>query len=200
MMNHGKSTALYIVLGIALLATAWAASRLAQFQQTRQELVLYTDAPELQMSPRVPGCRQVRNFDLDIRDYSSNVAARPAPTPVYRYKTNLDAEPPVHVHILSIRGGSGRVVVSETNKPVWLVLISSQPAIWHIERAPGATLERVIASRAISELHFTDELVADTDSVFDLLLGDTPEAVGLPDVQLIPQTNCLANFPRSSYF
>ncbi len=196
MMNHGKSTALYVVLGVALLATAWAASRLAQFQQTRQETVLYTDAPEFEMSPRNPGCRQTRNPELDIRDYSNNVVTRPTPTSVYRYKTNLDAEPPVHIHILSIRGGSGRVVVSKTNKPVWLVLVSSQPAIWHIERAPGATLERVIASRAISELRFSDRLVAETGSILDLLLGEEPKTAALPELQLIPQSNCLANFQR----
>ena len=38
------------------------------------------------------------------------------------YKTNLEADPPVSVHILSIRGGSGRVVVSESEKPVWLCI------------------------------------------------------------------------------
>ena len=196
MMDHGRRSTLIIALGIALLATAWTAARLAQFQQTRHESVLYTDAPEVQVSTQILGCRQTRQLELDIRDYSNNVAAKPTPTSVYRYKTNLDAEPPVHVHILSIRGGSGRVVVSETDKPVWLVLISSQPSIWHIERAPGVTLERVVASQAISELHFSDTLVAETGSMIDLLLSESPEATTLPEVELIPQSNCMAHFQR----
>ncbi len=196
MTNSGKHSTLIIALGIALMVTAWAAARLAGFQQSRVETVLYTDAPELQANPGNLSCRQTGRLELDVRDYSNNVAARPGPYSVYRYKTNLDAEPPVHVHILSIRGGSGRVVVSATDKPVWLVLVSSQPSIWHIERAPGATLERIVASQTISELHFSDTLVAESNSVFDLLLGEAPQPSALADVQLISRSNCIASLHR----
>jgi hypothetical protein len=196
MPNERNSTVLVVVLGIALAATAWAAVRLAQFQQQRSEIVVYTDAAGLRVSPPSLRCQQTRNFELDIRDYSHNVVAERTTSRVYRYKTNLDAEPPVHIHILSIRGGSGRVVVSETDKPVWLVLLSSQAAIWHIERTPGATLEKLIVSEAISELRFNDSIAGESRTIRNLLLGDEPEARPLPDVQVIPQSRCVASFQR----
>ncbi|MDJ0793254.1 MAG: hypothetical protein QNI98_03335 [Woeseiaceae bacterium] len=195
-MNNGRNSTLVIALGIALLASGWALARLAEFQQTRQTTVVYTDAPDLQANPNNLSCRQGRRLDLDIRDYSNNVVAKPGPSSIHRYKTNLDAEPPVHVHILSIRGGSGRVVVAETDKPVWLVLISSQPAIWHIERAPGATVDRVVASQTSSELHFSNTLVAEADSLLELLFGEAPDAAAMPDIQVIPHSTCMAALQR----
>ncbi len=195
-MSNRRVTTVFIVLGIALIATAWAVGRLADFQQERFQTVIYTDAPGLLVAPPTLSCNPSRNLELDIRDYSHNVVSERTASSVYRYKTNLDAEPPVDVHILSIRGGSGRVVVSATDKPVWLVLLSAQAAIWHIELTPGASLERVVASQSISELHFSQRLVAETDSVLELLLGEGPEAGPLPDIQVIPRLNCLAHIQR----
>ncbi|MDJ0709763.1 MAG: hypothetical protein QNJ14_05195 [Woeseiaceae bacterium] len=196
MPDNRSSTILVILLGIALLTTAWAINRLAQFQQQRHESVVYTDTPGLQVSTPPLSCRPSRDLELDIHDYSYNVVSEPTSSRIYRYKTNLDAEPPIQVHILSIRGGSGRVVVSATEKPVWLVLLSTQPAIWHIERAPGASVERVVASQAVSEVHFSDDLVVETGSVLNLLFGDAREASPVPEIQVIPQSRCLASFQR----
>lgn len=195
-MDDRRGTLSMLVLGMALAASLWAIVRLADFQQQRHETTVYTDAPGLQVSPPPLRCDQARDLDLNIRDYSYNVVTDPTVSRVYRYKTNLDATPPVSVHILSIRGGSGRVVVSESEKPVWLVLLSPQPAIWHIERAPGTTIERIVVSHSISELHFSDRLVPELDSILDLLTGAAPEATPLPDIDVIPQTHCIAFFQR----
>ena len=195
-MNAFRSSALIVALGLALLATAWAVVRVAEYQEQRVETTVYTDAPGLLVSPPTLRCDMSRDLDLDVRDYSYNVVKERTASRMYRYKTNLDAEPPVHVHILSIRGGSGRVVVSKTDKPVWLVLLSSQPAIWHIERTPGATIERVVASQVVSELHFTDSLAAESGSVVDLLMGDEPAAIPLPDIQIMPPSRCIAALQR----
>ncbi len=195
-MSKRRRAPLIMLLGIALVVALWTIVQLAGFQEQRHETVVYTDTPGLQVSPPALRCDPARNLDLDVRDYSYNVVKEPTASRLYRYKTNLESEPPVHVHILSIRGGSGRVVVSETDKPVWLVLLSPQPAIWHIERAPGATIERVVASQAVSELRFGERLVAKTDSVLSLLLGDAAEARPLPDINVIPQSVCLAFIQR----
>ena len=195
-MDNRPATPLILVLGIALAAALWVIVRLADFQQQRQETIVYTDAPGLQISPPALRCNQARDLDLDIRDYSYNVVKEPTVSSVYRYKTNLEADPPVSVHILSIRGGSGRVVVSESEKPVWLVLLSPQSAIWHIERAPGAIVERIVTSQSISELHFSDRLVPESDSILNLLMGSAPETIPLPDIEVIRQTNCMAFLQR----
>lgn len=195
-MNNRRGTLFVLVLGIALATALWAIVRLASFQQQRQETIVYTDAPGLKINPPALSCNQSHDLELDIRDYSYNVVKEPTVSQVYRYKTNLDAKPPVDVHILSIRGGSGRVVISQSKKPVWLVLLSPQSAIWHIERAPGAIIERIVASQSISELHFSDRLVARSDSVFDMLIGSAPDAIPLPDIDVIPQVNCMAFLQR----
>ena len=195
-MNSRRSRTLVILLGISLACALWVIMRLAEFQQQRQEIVVYTNVPGLQVSPPKLRCDQARNLNLDVRDYSYNVVSEPTVSQVYRYKTNLDAEPPVDVHILSIRGGSGRVAVSATEKPVWLVLLSLQPAIWHIERAPGVIIERIVASQSISELHIDDGIVAEWGSILDLVLGGTAESQPLPEIAVIKQSRCLAFIRR----
>lgn len=200
-MNSNRQLTLVILaLGIALTAIVWSEIRVAQVQQPEPETVVYTDRPEYQVTPPGLACDPVRNFELDILDYSHNVTVEPTSSPVYRYKTNLDAEPPVHVHIVSIQGGSGRVVVSETEMPVWLVLLSQLPSIWHIERTSGALVERIVANQSVSELRISDTPGAPARSLLERVLGAQADTIPLPDIRVLPRSRCLPFLRRFQAF
>lgn len=194
-------TPIVVVLVISLGVAIWAILQLISYHTQSTETVVFADSPNVQIDPRPLRCNSGgRNPELDIRDYSYNVTRERGPSGLYRYQNNLVAEPPVDIHVLLIKGGSGRVMLAKSDKPVWLVLLSTQTAIWHIERAPGANLERVIATQGISEIRFTDSLSNTEASVIDLLLHRPPMQTALPQIDLMPHSICLVKLMRFQKF
>ena len=188
-------------LSVCLIAAGWTIIRLVEYQRHSAQSVVFIDGPSPEFSrPRLQCSTGSGARELDIADYSFNVTETRRPSGLYRYKTNLDAVPPVDVHVVVIRGGSGRVVLDPTDQPVWLVLLSTQAAIWHVETRPGADLERIITSEAVSEIRFSSDFGRSADSFRELLLNGEASAPELPSIDVLPQSNCLVRLTRFQEF
>jgi hypothetical protein len=194
-------TPIIVVLCICLGAAIWAILQLIGYHEQNTETVVFTDSPIVQIDQRPLRCNPGRRKpELDIRDYSYNVTRARKPSGLYRYKSSLVAEPPVDIHVLLIRGGSGRVMLERSEKPTWLVLLSTQAAIWHIEQSPGAKLERVITNQRVSEIRFAGSLSNTRASALDLLLHRAPVQSELPQIDVMPHSICLSKLLRFQKF
>ena len=188
---------LLVLLGACLVAAGWAIVRLAEYQIHNTETVVFVDGASPEFTRQSLQCSTGSRVPaLDVTDYSYNVTQSQQPSGLYRYKTNLDALPPVDVHVLVNRGGSGRVVLRNTDKPVWLVLLSTQRAIWHVETRPGANLERIVTNERVSEIRFSSAIGASAESLVDLFLGEHTSTTQPPAIDILPHSNCFVRLTR----
>lgn len=185
-----------VVLVLVLTPALYAMARLVSFHESAGQTVVYLDSPELMADAGKFRCTRMPAGDFDIRDYSYNVVRTPTPSRMYRYKTNLPAEPPVQIHLLAMEGGSGRVVVEKSDKPVWLVLLSARAGIWHVQQAPGADLQKVVTNQDVSEIRFSDVLPDRVTGILDYLLGNDAVPAQAPEILVMPNSSCLKKFTR----
>jgi hypothetical protein len=111
------------IFSILLISSLWVIFKLIKFHENNDPVVVYTDSPALIANVKRFQCTPSPTVVLDINDYSYNVLEKPLATPIYRYTSILDAEPPVHIHILTMQAGSGRVIVEKSDKPIGYVTV-----------------------------------------------------------------------------
>lgn len=191
-----------VVMGMlvtGLLMSSWLVFRLSQYNLSPGPLYLYAENFQRIQSPAGFKCGEVNpeTIQWDVLDYSHNVIVDPIDQ-VNRYKSNLPASGAEDVHVVGVNHGTGRIVMSASDKPVILFLMSAGFSQWFIEIEPGANLKKIIVHPQITELRLEQvNLNNRFDSQLDFVLGGSSSVMGNVQVQMVDEMPaCVSFYPR----